>query len=175
MLIIVYMHENSFFHVNKKKSVKIPRSGIVSASVIVGVVVLIGIISLNSFHPVNSESFVFAPTTNLFLNAVKSSQGNYHYQTTKGGKSLSSTEGTSPSLTVTKGNIIQIHLINEEKNQPDNPSKHNLNIDEFNVHTKNLNYFQSDSVMFLADKSGTFDYYCSIHPGMLGTITVTEN
>ena len=144
MLIIVYIHENSFCPVNKKKSSKITRSSIISVSIIAGVIILIGGIALNSFHPVNSESFVFAPTTNLFLKAVKSSQGNYHYQTTKGGKSLSSTEGTSPSLTVSKGNIIQIHLINEEKNQPNNPSKHNLNIDEFNVHIKDLDYFQTD-------------------------------
>ncbi|WP_048097579.1 cupredoxin domain-containing protein [Candidatus Nitrosopumilus salarius] len=158
---------------NKKKSSKITRSSIISVSIIAGVIILIGGIALNSFHPVNSESFVFAPTTNLFLKAVKSSQGNYHYQTTKGGKSLSSTEGTSPSLTVSKGNIIQIHLINEEKNQPNNPSKHNLNIDEFNVHIKDLDYFQTDEVAFLADKTGTFDYYCSIHPDMKGTITVS--
>jgi plastocyanin len=26
----------------------------------------------------------------------------------------------------------------------------------------------------LADKIGTFDYYCSIHPDMKGVITVTE-
>ncbi|EIJ65307.1 hypothetical protein BD31_I0988 [Candidatus Nitrosopumilus salaria BD31] len=173
MLIIVYIHENSFCPVNKKKSSKITRSSIISVSIIAGVIILIGGIALNSFHPVNSESFVFAPTTNLFLKAVKSSQGNYHYQTTKGGKSLSSTEGTSPSLTVSKGNIIQIHLINEEKNQPNNPSKHNLNIDEFNVHIKDLDYFQTDEVAFLADKTGTFDYYCSIHPDMKGTITVS--
>jgi hypothetical protein len=173
MLIIVYIHENSFCPVNKKKSSKITRSSIISVSIIAGVIILIGGIALNSFHPVNSESFVFAPTTNLFLKAVKSSQGNYHYQTTKGGKSLSSTEGTSPSLTVSKGNIIQIHLINEEKNQPNNPSKHNLNIDEFNVHIKDLDYFQTDEVAFLADKTGTFDYYCSIHPDMKGTITIT--
>jgi len=136
MLIIVYMHENYFRTMNKKKSSKISKSSIISVSIVVGVIILIGGITLNSFHPVNSDSFVFAPTTNLFLKAVQSSQGNYHYQTTKGGKSVSSTEGTSPSLTVSKGNIIQIHLINEEKNQPNNPSKHNLNIDEFNVHIK---------------------------------------
>jgi hypothetical protein len=169
------MHDNSFSPVNKKKSSKISRSSIVSVSIVTGVIILLGSIALNSFHPVNSESFVFAPTTNLFLNAVKSSQGSYHYQTTKGGKSLSSTEGTSPSLIVSKGSIIQIHLINEEKNQSNNPSKHNLNIDEFNVHIKDLNYFQSESATFLADKAGTFDYYCSVHPGMMGTITVTEN
>jgi len=74
---------------------------------------------------------------------------------------------------VSKGNIIQIHLINEEKNQPNNPSKHNLNIDEFNVHTKDLDYFQTDEIAFLANKTGTFDYYCSIHQDMKGTITVT--
>ena len=164
MLIIVYMHENSFCPMSKKKSSQISRSNIISVSV-----------ALNSFHPVNTDSFVFAPTTNLFLKAVKSSQGNYHYQTTKGGKSLSSTEGTSPSLVVSKGNLIQIHLINEEKNEPNNPSKHNLNIDEFNVHIKDLDYFQSESVTFLADKTGTFEYYSTIHPGMKGTITVTGN
>jgi hypothetical protein len=167
------MHENSFRTMNKKKSSKISRSSIISVTIVTGVIILISSIVLNSFHPVNSDSFVFAPTTNLFLKAVKSSQGNYHYQTTKGGKSLSSTEGTSPSLTVSKGNIIQIHLINEEKNQPNSPSKHNLNIDEFNVHIKDLDYFQTDEVSFLADKTGTFEYYCSIHPDMMGSITVT--
>jgi len=65
-------------------------------------------------------------------------------------------------------------LINEDKNQPNNPSKHNLNIDEFNVHTKDLGYFQSESITFLADQTGTFDYYCSIHPDMKGVITITE-
>jgi len=65
-------------------------------------------------------------------------------------------------------------LINEDKNQPNNPSKHNLNIDEFNVHTKDLGYFQSESITFLADQIGTFDYYCSIHPDMKGVITITE-
>ena len=93
---------------------------------------------------------------------------------TKGGKNIPYSEGKSPPISLSKGNLVQIHLINEEKNQPGNPSKHNLNIDEFNVHIKDLNYFQSESVTFLADKTGTFDYYCSIHPKMKGTITVTE-
>jgi len=174
MLIIVYILESYFLSLNKikKKSSKITRTNMILISVITGVSILIGGVALNSFHPVNSDSFVFAPTTNLFLKAIKSSQGNYHYQTAKGGKSLSSTEGTSPSLTVSKGNIIQIHLINEDKNELNNPSKHNLNIDEFNVHVKDLNYFQSAEVSFLADKTGIFDYYCSIHPEMKGSITI---
>ena len=92
---------------------------------------------------------------------------------TKGGKALPTSEGQSPPISVSKGNLVQIHLINEEKNSSEIPSKHNLNIDEFNVHTKDLGYFQSESVTFLADKEGTFDYYCSIHPEMRGTITVS--
>lgn len=157
----------------KIKSSKLSRANIISISVVAGVVALIAGMALNSFSPVNSDSFVFAPSTNISLKGVQSSQGYYHYQFAKGGKSLSSAAGTSPPIKVSKGNLIQIHLINEDRNQPSNPSKHNLNIDEFNVHIKDLDYFQSESVTFLADKTGTFDYYCSIHPGMKGTITVT--
>jgi len=176
MLIIVYIHENYFSVLNKikKKSSKISRTGIISIGVVAIVVILIGGITLNSFHPVNSDSFVFAPSTNVFLKAVKSAQGNYHYQISKGGKGYTSTEGASPAVIVSKGNLIQIHLINEEKNELGIPSKHNLNIDEFNVHIKDLGYFQSESNTFLADKTGTFEYYCSIHPDMKGTIKVNS-
>jgi hypothetical protein len=159
----------------KKPTKKTSKGTVISISAAAGVLVLVGFFVLNSFHPVNSDSFVFEPTTNIFLKAVKSTQG-YHYssQSTKGSKSIPSVGGTSPALMVSKGNLVQIHLINEEKNQSGEPSKHNLNIDEFNVHVKDLGYFQTDSVTFLADKTGTFDYYCSIHPEMRGTITVTD-
>lgn len=145
----------------------------ISVSAVLGIVILMGFFVLHSFTPVNSNTPVFASPTNISLKAVKSSQGNYHYQTTKGGKNLPNVEGTSPSITISENNLVQIHLINEEINQPGNPSKHNLNIDEFNVHTKDLGYFQTDSVTFLANKTGTFDYYCSSHPDMRGIITVT--
>lgn len=176
MLIIVYMHENHFSLLNKtkKKSSKLSRANIISISVVAGVIILIGSIALNSFSPVNSDSFVFAPSTNIFLKAVKSPQGGYHYQAAKGGKSLISETGTSPSITVSKGFLIEIHLINEGKNESGIPSKHNLNIDEFNVHTKDLGYFQSETIMFLADKTGTFDYYSTLHPEMKSTIIVIE-
>jgi len=158
----------------KQKFSKLSRTNLISVSVVVVVIILIGSIALNSFNPVNSDSLVFAPSTNIFLKAVKSTQGNYHYQTAKGGKSVSSVTGTSPTIQVSQGNLVQIHLINEEKNESESPSKHDLNIDEFNVHTKDLSYFQSESVIFLADKVGTFEYYSSIHPDMKGTITITE-
>jgi hypothetical protein len=177
MLIIVYMHQNYFSSLNKKKKkpAKISRTNIISIAVVAVVLVLIGSIALNSFSPVNSDGLVFAPSSNIFLKAVKSAHGSYHFQHTKGGKALPTSEGTSPPITASIGNLIQIHLINEEKNEAGNPSKHNLNIDEFNVHIKNLGYFQSESATFLADKEGSFDYYCSIHPEMRGIITVTGN
>lgn len=176
MLIILYIHENHVLLLNKKqnKSTNLSRGTIVSITVVLSVFVLICFFALKSFSPVNSDGLVFAPSTNISLKAVKSSQGSYHYQYTKGGKTLPSSEGSSPVITISKGNLIQIHLINEEKNQSNTPSKHNINIDEFNVHTKDLSYFQTDSVIFLANKTGSFDYYCSIHPEMKGIITIID-
>lgn len=158
-----------------KQRSKISLGNIISVSVVAGVVFLVGFFALQSFSPVNSDQLVFAPSTNVYLKAVESPEG-YHFssQSTRGGKIVPSTYGSSPSISVSKGNLVQIHLINEEKNQSGYSSTHNLNIDEFNVHTKDLSYFQAEAITFLADKPGTFEYYCSIHPEMHGTITVTE-
>ena len=45
------------------------------------------------------------------------------------------------------------------------------NIDEFDTHTKDLGYFQSQSVIFTTNKTGT----CSIHPEMTGKIIVKSH
>ena len=158
----------------KKKVAKISRGTIISITLVLGVSILIGFLVINSFLPVNSDQLIFESPTNILLKAVKSSEG-YHYsiQSSKGGKMVPATAGNSPSLTVKNGNLVQIHLINEEKNEALTKSMHNLNIDEFNVHTGDLGYFQTKSITFLADKTGTFYYYCSIHPEMKGTITVS--
>ena len=52
--------------------------------------------------------------------------------------------------------------------------KHSLNIDQFNVHTKNLDYFESQSITFVADKLGRYTYYDSLHPEMTGIIVVGQ-
>jgi len=161
--------------VHKKKSEKrFSRGYLISIASISCVSILIGFFVLSSFVPVNSNGLVFASPTNIFLKALKSKEG-YHYsmQSTKGGKSVPILTGNSPQLTITKGNLVQIHLINEEKNESISKSNHNLNIDEFNVHTGDLGYFQTKSITFLADKTGNFEYYCSIHPEMKGTLTVS--
>jgi len=63
---------------------------------------------------------------------------------------------------------ISIHIINGDKDE-----RHNFNIDEFNVHTKDLWYFEGDVATFTADKTGTFRYYCSLHPEMTGSFTIS--
>ena len=157
----------------KKKVAKISRGSVISVTIVLSVSILIGFLIINSFLPVNSDQLIFESPTNILLKAVKSPEG-YHYstQSSKGGKMVPSNSGNSPSLTIKNGNLVQIHLINEEKNEASIKSKHNLNIDEFNVHTGDLGYFQTKSITFLADKNGTFEYYCSIHPEMKGILTV---
>ena len=53
---------------------------------------------------------------------------------------------------------------------------HDFVIDEFNVATKQLQSGQSDTVEFTPDKTGTFEYYCSVgnhrQMGMVGKLIV---
>ena len=67
--------------------------------------------------------------------------------------------------------IVGQLMINEDS---ETHSAHNLNVDAFNVHTKDLGYFQSQTITFIANKNGTFPYYCTIHPEMKGLIHVSE-
>jgi len=74
-----------------------------------------------------------------------------------------------PKYTLNLGSLQSIHVINEDY---ETHSKHNFNINEFNVHTRDLGYFETQTITFLADKKGTFEYYCTIHPEMKGTVEV---
>lgn len=73
------------------------------------------------------------------------------------------------TLTVNKGDTVKLTFINKVGN-------HDLVIDEFNVRTKILNMGATETITFVADKSGTFEYYCSVgshrQMGMVGTLTV---
>ena len=55
---------------------------------------------------------------------------------------------------------------------------HDFIIDEFNVATKRLNGGEQDAVEFTADKTGSFEYYCSVgqhrQNGQVGTLIVEE-
>ncbi len=60
------------------------------------------------------------------------------------------------SITVTKGEKILLTFKNTGR------FAHNLTIDELKVSTKTVAGGQSDTVIFTADKSGTFSFFCAI-------------
>ena len=74
-------------------------------------------------------------------------------------------------LSVNKGDIVRINFVNSE-------GKHDLKIDGYNIGTKVIDGGQSDVLEFTADKTGEFEYYCSIgehrQMGMVGKIVVKE-
>jgi len=74
-------------------------------------------------------------------------------------------------LLAKKGDTVTITFQNQS-------GFHDLHIDAFNVATKQIAAGKSETVTFVATKSGTFEYYCSVGNhramGMVGTLTVTE-
>lgn len=82
------------------------------------------------------------------------------------GKSFSFSPST---ITVNKGDTVKIVFTNTEGN-------HDWVVDEFNARTKIISGGQTDTVEFVADKAGTFEYYCSVGThrqlGMKGTLVV---
>jgi len=75
------------------------------------------------------------------------------------------------TLAVNKGDTVRITFKNME-------GFHDWKIDEFNASTKQLKSPGEETIEFVADKAGSFEYYCSVGKhramGMKGTLTVTE-
>src|SRR3989344_2474578 len=75
----------------------------------------------------------------------------------------------SPELKVKEGDKVIIKFTNTA-------GLHNWILDEFNVATKQVKTGESSSVEFIADKKGTFEYYCSVgghrFEGMKGNLIV---
>jgi hypothetical protein len=129
----------------------------------------VGYSAIKSMIPVNGKFPVFGVPQNKFIVAKRDPNAGFVFATkgtTSGKKSLGSMY-VAPEIRMAKDNLGSIHLINE-----DTESKHNLNIDEFNVHTKDLGYFETQTTTFIADRVGAFKYYCSLHPEMSGTLIV---
>jgi len=74
-------------------------------------------------------------------------------------------------LAVKKGDTVKIIFKNTG-------GTHDFRIDEFNAATKRIGSGEQDTITFVADKAGSFEYYCSVgshrQMGMKGTLTVTE-
>lgn len=73
------------------------------------------------------------------------------------------------TMTVDRGNTARITFRNTD-------GTHDFKIDEFGVATKKLGAGESETIEFVADKVGTFEYYCSVGQhramGMKGTLIV---
>ncbi len=78
---------------------------------------------------------------------------------------------TPSEIAVTKGDKVKITFKNTN-------GFHDFVIDEFKVATSRINTGGQETVSFIADKSGEFEYYCSVSThrmmGMKGTLIVTE-
>lgn len=72
-------------------------------------------------------------------------------------------------ITVKKGDTVKITLANSG-------GFHDFKIDEFNVATKKVSNGAIDSATFVANKAGTYEFYCSVGShramGMKGTLVV---
>lgn len=73
------------------------------------------------------------------------------------------------NLTVNKGDTVKITFKNSG-------GSHDLVIDQFNTSTKVTSSGQSEAIQFVADKSGTYEFYCSVANhrlmGMKGSLIV---
>jgi plastocyanin len=74
-------------------------------------------------------------------------------------------------IKVKKGETVSITFKSED-------GRHDLRIDEFNAGTKVLGTGQEETLTFVADKVGEFEYYCSVGnhraQGQKGKLIVTE-
>ncbi len=75
----------------------------------------------------------------------------------------------NPDIKVKEGDKVRIEFTSSE-------GLHDWKVDEFNAATKRVNPGASSSVEFVANKKGTFEYYCSVGQhranGMKGKLIV---
>jgi len=183
-------HQRRNVHSVSSKATTMTKKRIIAYGIIAAIISGVGIAGYRSMIPTNGSTPVFGIPINHFVKAKYSRGSGYAWvsmasSSSKGLKnsgngggsatasssssSSSSSSLVNPSYTFNKGDLQSMHVVNEDYQTH---SKHNFNIDEFNVHSKDLSYTQSQTITFVADKSGTFHYYCSIHPEMKGDIVI---
>jgi len=155
---------------------RMTKSKIIAIGVLAVVASTVGYFGINSMIPANGSSPVFAFPSNHFIKATHSDRSGYVYVSMSSGsvKGLRTSGGggiVNPEYIFDVGGLESIHFVNEDH---DTRSQHNFNVDEFNVHTRDLKYFESQTVTFIADKPGTYQYYCNIHPEMKGNIVIEQ-
>lgn len=72
-------------------------------------------------------------------------------------------------MRVQEGDVVTVNLVSEE-------GYHDWVVDEFDAATEKIREGETTSVTFVADASGTYEYYCSVgshrEQGMVGTLIV---
>src|ERR671911_1707442 len=156
---------------------RMTRKRIITYGIIAAILSGISIAGYKSMIPTNGNAPVFGIPNNHFVKAKYTAGSGYAWVSMSSGtaKGLRGSGGgggggiINPQYVFSKGGLQSIHVVNEDY---ETHSKHNFNIDEFNVHSKDLAYTQSQTVTFVADIAGTFHYYCNIHPEMKGDISI---
>lgn len=139
-----------------------------SLIVVVGGVLFLGVLVVLSFmnNRKVSQPAGELPSSNQ-INTPAEASGAVKEFTVDG----SSFEFDPKIITVKKGEIIKIIF-------KDNDGRHNLVIDGYNVSTEIIGKGKEDTIQFVADKAGSFEYYCSVSNhkelGMTGTLVVEE-
>jgi nitrite reductase (NO-forming) len=76
---------------------------------------------------------------------------------------------TPNEMRVTQGDTVKVVFTSTD-------GFHDWVVDEFNARTKQIQTGETSEVTFVADKAGTFEYYCSVGQhrakGMVGTLIV---
>ena len=155
-------------------SVGMTRKRIITYGIIATIISGISVVGYKSMIPANGNTPVFGIPSNHFVKAKYSTSSGYAWISMSPGtaKGLRGSGGggiMNPIYVFNRGGLQSMHLINEDY---ETHSKHNFNIDELNIHSKDLAYSASQTITFIADKPGNFQYYCNIHPEMKGNITV---
>lgn len=151
-----------------KKNIGSKRS--FSKAVLIGTAAValatVGYFAVLSSMPVNSTHPVFGAPSNHYIKAISSKNGPIFVTTSTKGAKKSMEPTYKPTITARVGEIVSLHIINEDH------EKHNLNLDEFNVHTNDIGYFGTQTITFVANKAGQFYFHCTLHPEMTGSITI---
>ena len=152
------------------KSMKFSKNKAIGIGIAI-VIVSVAVYFVINSSPTNGSVPFFTPAKNNFIVAKYYQDVGYAFasKATTSGKKSSGGSSVNPTIHISKDSVEAIHMINEDS---DTGSKHNINIDEFNVHSRDLGFFESQEITFVADKAGTFNYYCTIHPEMKGNIIV---
>ncbi|MDE1815009.1 MAG: cupredoxin domain-containing protein [Thaumarchaeota archaeon] len=156
---------------NKTKSALISRGTVIFIAIVVAAAGAGIYYFISTSTPVNSTTPVFAAPTNIYIIGTHDPTQGYVYEqeSTRQAKKGVSGGVADASIHIPLGTLVSLHFINEDK---DTGATMDINIDNFNVHSNKLNYFQAQSINFLANKEGTYSYYSNLHPEMKGSITV---